>query len=139
MIGMQANPTPSHFQLHGHVHEKRPKKIISNQLNLCVEVWDSKVLTCVVYRKSKIKMELIVIELNGVKECGWLHVNPCLHVSKFNEGPSRNGLLTPEEMDRFLDACRKSKSKALYPMIFLAMRSGMRLANYKSLISVMFI
>ncbi len=30
------------FQLHGHVHEKRPKKIVSNQLNLCVEVWDYK-------------------------------------------------------------------------------------------------
>lgn len=37
-----SNPTPSHFQLHGHVHEKRPKKIVSNQLNLCVEVWDYK-------------------------------------------------------------------------------------------------
>jgi calcineurin-like phosphoesterase family protein len=30
------------LQLHGHVHEKRPSKIISNQLNLCVEVWDYK-------------------------------------------------------------------------------------------------
>jgi integrase len=69
----------------------------------------------------------------GVEECGWLHVNPCLNVSKFNEGPSRNRLLTPEEMDRFLDACRKSKSKALYPMIFLAMRSGMRLGELQKL------
>src|SRR5579862_6895839 len=31
-----------HFQLHGHVHEKRSSKIISNQLNLCVEVWNYK-------------------------------------------------------------------------------------------------
>ncbi len=31
-----------HFQLHGHVHEKRPNKIINRQLNLCVEVWDYK-------------------------------------------------------------------------------------------------
>jgi calcineurin-like phosphoesterase family protein len=28
--------------LHGHGHEKRPSKIISNQLNLCVEIWDYK-------------------------------------------------------------------------------------------------
>ncbi len=42
LIHIPSNPTPSHFQLHGHVHEKRPKKIISNQLNLCVEVWDYK-------------------------------------------------------------------------------------------------
>jgi calcineurin-like phosphoesterase family protein len=42
LIHIPTNPTPSHFQLHGHVHEKRPNKIISNQLNLCVEVWDYK-------------------------------------------------------------------------------------------------
>lgn len=39
---MMTNPSPSHFQLHGHVHEKRPNKLILNQLNLCVEVWDYK-------------------------------------------------------------------------------------------------
>jgi len=40
LIHIPSNEAPSHFQLHGHVHEKRPSKIISNQLNLCVEVWD---------------------------------------------------------------------------------------------------
>ncbi len=36
-------PSPStHFQLHGHVHEKRPNKLINHQLNLSVEVWDYK-------------------------------------------------------------------------------------------------
>jgi calcineurin-like phosphoesterase family protein len=34
------NPPPQYFQLHGHVHDKRPNTIISNQLNLCVEVWE---------------------------------------------------------------------------------------------------
>ena len=42
LIHIPSNPAPSHFQLHGHVHEKRPRKIVSNQLNLCVEVWDYK-------------------------------------------------------------------------------------------------
>lgn len=42
LIHIPSYPTPAHFQLHGHVHEKRPKKIVSNQLNLCVEVWDYK-------------------------------------------------------------------------------------------------
>lgn len=42
LIHIPTYPPPSHFQLHGHVHEKRPRKIISNQLNLCVEVWDYK-------------------------------------------------------------------------------------------------
>jgi integrase len=69
----------------------------------------------------------------GVEECGWLHTNPCLLISKFNEGPSRNRLLTTEEIDRLLDACKKSKCKALYPIIFLAMRSGMRLGELQKL------
>lgn len=69
----------------------------------------------------------------GVEECGWLHTNPCLLVSKFNEGPSRNRLLSKEEIDRLLEACKKSKSKNLYPMIFLAMRSGMRLGELQKL------
>lgn len=42
LIHIPSNDALSHFQLHGHVHEKRPSKIISNQLNLCVEVWDYK-------------------------------------------------------------------------------------------------
>jgi len=33
---------PSHFQLHGHVHEKRPNKLVGRQLNLSVEVWNYK-------------------------------------------------------------------------------------------------
>jgi len=42
LIHIPTTPPPAHFQLHGHVHEKRPCKIIANQLNLCVEVWDYK-------------------------------------------------------------------------------------------------
>ena len=33
---------PPHFQLHGHVHEKRSNALIDNQLNLSVEVWEYK-------------------------------------------------------------------------------------------------
>lgn len=42
LIHMPTNPTPLHFQLHGHVHEKRPNKLVGKQLNLSVEVWDYK-------------------------------------------------------------------------------------------------
>lgn len=42
LIHIPSTPPPSHFQLHGHVHEKRPNKIVTNQLNLSVEVWDYK-------------------------------------------------------------------------------------------------
>ncbi len=42
LIHIPSEQPPTHFQLHGHVHDKKPRKIISNQLNLCVEVWDYK-------------------------------------------------------------------------------------------------
>jgi calcineurin-like phosphoesterase family protein len=39
LIHIPSHPAPSHFQLHGHVHEKRPNKLVDRQLNLSVEVW----------------------------------------------------------------------------------------------------
>lgn len=42
LVHIPSNSTPAHFQLHGHVHEKRPNKLVGRQLNLCVEVWDYK-------------------------------------------------------------------------------------------------
>ena len=69
----------------------------------------------------------------GVEECGWLQTNPCRNISKFNEGSSRNRLLEADEIENLLDACRKSSCKALYPIIFLAMRSGMRLGEILNL------
>jgi calcineurin-like phosphoesterase family protein len=45
LVHIPSQPAPSHFQLHGHVHEKRPNKLIDRQLNLSVEVWDYKPVT----------------------------------------------------------------------------------------------
>ena len=42
LIHIPSESPPPHFQFHGHVHEKRPNKIINRQLNLSVEVWDYK-------------------------------------------------------------------------------------------------
>jgi calcineurin-like phosphoesterase family protein len=42
LIHVPTDLPPAHFQLHGHVHDKKPNKLILNQLNLCVEVWDYK-------------------------------------------------------------------------------------------------
>jgi calcineurin-like phosphoesterase family protein len=42
LVHIPSQTTPAHFQLHGHVHEKRPNKIIDRKLNLSVEVWDYK-------------------------------------------------------------------------------------------------
>lgn len=42
LIHIPSQTVPSHFQLHGHVHEKRANSVINRQLNLSVEVWDYK-------------------------------------------------------------------------------------------------
>jgi calcineurin-like phosphoesterase family protein len=42
LVHIPSQPSPPHFQLHGHVHEKRPNKLVDRQLNLSVEVWDYK-------------------------------------------------------------------------------------------------
>ncbi len=42
LIHVPSVPAPPHFQLHGHVHEKRSNKLVGTQLNLSVEVWDYK-------------------------------------------------------------------------------------------------
>lgn len=42
LIHIPSEQAPLHFQLHGHVHEKRPNKLVNRQLNLSVEVWDYK-------------------------------------------------------------------------------------------------
>ena len=42
LVHVPSAPAPPHFQLHGHVHEKRSNKLVGTQLNLSVEVWDYK-------------------------------------------------------------------------------------------------
>ena len=42
LVHIPSQSVPPHFQLHGHVHEKRPNKFVDQQLNLSVEVWDYK-------------------------------------------------------------------------------------------------
>ncbi len=42
LIHIPSESAPPHFQIHGHVHEKRPNKVINRQLNLSVEVWNYK-------------------------------------------------------------------------------------------------
>ncbi len=42
LIHVPSQPVIPDFQLHGHVHEKRPNRLVGCQLNLSVEVWDYK-------------------------------------------------------------------------------------------------
>ena len=107
--------------------------VISTTRNRLLDVITSKGTKLLPKTANRYLASLSVSLTYGVDECGWLHLNPALKVTKFNEGPARNRLPTPMEIGRLLAACKQSKCKVLYPIIFLAMRSGMRLGELLSM------
>lgn len=40
LIHIPTDPPPTHFQLHGHVHHRRPKSLVGYQCNVSVEPWN---------------------------------------------------------------------------------------------------
>ena len=59
-------------------------------------------------------------------EQGYIEINPMSRVKKLDEPEGRIRYLSEEERDALLDACRNSRSKQLYPIIVLALSTGMR-------------
>lgn len=62
----------------------------------------------------------------AVKEWGWIEDNPVRKVTKPREPRGRVRFLSDDERDRLLTACRESTSRLLYPVVVLALSSGMR-------------
>lgn len=62
----------------------------------------------------------------AMKEWGWLDDTPMRKVSKPAEGKGRNRLLSLEEKERLLQACKVSLNPHLYPIVSLALLLGMR-------------
>lgn len=62
----------------------------------------------------------------AVKEWGWMEDNPMRKVTKPAEtrGPVR--FLSDDERHRLLRACKKSRNSYLYPVVVLALSTGMR-------------
>lgn len=69
----------------------------------------------------------------AVKEWGWLHSSPMANVSKPAEGQGRERFLSPFEKDRLLEECQRSRNLSLYPIVALALISGMRLGEITGL------
>jgi len=62
----------------------------------------------------------------AAREWGWLETNPATKVRKCKEPRGRVRYLSDDERERLLEACRKSRNPQLYPVVLLALSTGMR-------------
>jgi integrase len=69
----------------------------------------------------------------AMKEWGWLDDTPMRKLSKPPEGKGRNRLLSLEEKNRLLQACQQSPNPHLYPIVSLALLTGMRFGEIVNL------
>lgn len=69
----------------------------------------------------------------AANEWQWLEVNPMPKVAKMKESRGRVRFLDDDERARFLAACQESKNPILYPVVVLALSTGMRLSEIMNL------
>jgi integrase len=69
----------------------------------------------------------------AANEWQWLEVNPMPKVAKLKESRGRVRFLDDDERARFLAACQESKNPFLYPVVILALSTGMRHAEIMNL------
>lgn len=69
----------------------------------------------------------------AVKEWEWINENPLAKVRKPPQSPWRTRFLSQEEIARLLEACKESKCSHLYPIVVLALSTGMRSGEIHSL------
>lgn len=62
----------------------------------------------------------------AVKEWGWIEENPTFKISKPKEARGRDRYLSIDEQHRLLDACKSSRNLYLYPIVSIALLTGMR-------------
>ena len=62
----------------------------------------------------------------AVRDWEWMQENPVLKISKPKISNERTRFLSDEERARLIRACQESESKGLYPVVILALSTGMR-------------
>jgi integrase len=67
------------------------------------------------------------------REWDWIDQNPMRRVTKAKEPRGRTRFLSRAELNTLLVACKASRSKAIYPMVVLAVSTGMRLGEITAL------
>jgi integrase len=76
---------------------------------------------------------LSAILTTAVEDWGWLQDNPVKRVRKPKEPAGRVRYLSSDELRALLKECQASTSKALYPVVVLALATGMRKGEIQSL------
>ncbi|MBK1670016.1 integrase [Rhodovibrio sodomensis] len=69
----------------------------------------------------------------GAEEWGWLEHSPMSSVRKLKEPKGRVRYLNETERVRLLNACKESREPLLYPIVLIAMLTGMRKGELLSL------
>ncbi len=69
----------------------------------------------------------------AMKEWGWIDDTPMRKVSKPSEGKGRNRLLSINEKNRLLEACKASPNRYLYSIVSLALLTAMRFGEIANL------
>lgn len=67
------------------------------------------------------------------REWEWISENPTFKVKKLEEPIGRVRWLNDDERERLLEVCKKSRSPQLYPIVLLALSTGMRLGEILNL------
>lgn len=62
----------------------------------------------------------------AVRRLDWMKENPCLCLMKLKENKGRDRVLTEEEVDLLLTACKASRSSYLYCIVLIAITTGAR-------------
>lgn len=62
----------------------------------------------------------------AVKEWGWMEDSPMRKVTKLKESRGRVRFLEENERERLLNACKESSNPYLYPIVLIAISTGMR-------------
>lgn len=69
----------------------------------------------------------------GIKEFGWIESSPVSRISKPREPVGRVRFLSDEERGALIEACKKSESPILYPIVVIAISTGMRQSEIMNL------
>lgn len=69
----------------------------------------------------------------ALKEWGWINENPVQKINKPRLPQGRIRFLDETEKNRLLEVCRKSSSTCLFPIVVLALSTGMRKAEILTL------